>query len=705
MNSNENEKINGNAFGLQASMLEFSKKCRRISIKNIAAGVLNQDILELLKPFYYQQIHIDKNSQSCKAVLLDGDSAQRCIDELNNYLFRGQRLSVSLASCDFMLCVTQLPLTYSYDQFVSLITPFGTPERCFLVHSEYTGQSLGYGCVEFTSKESSIKAKNQLNGFQVHDNTLQVHWLDSIPTSYSGLYSRCLLVEDLPADLKDHRVLIQIFSMQLGNSLIHPSFCQLANPERSGCNFAIVEYEQSYQAEQAWAKLNRYQIGNQCINVSFCVPGPCGLVVLNALRASRDLKRDNPLGGLLPTPLPLMEQNSSFATAVSAAPSYLPPRKDYPFEIMPSSIDHEILKLQQSRDSQQRAALNGGLPLSCVENMSGWNQTSLNQQSIPNCPNSDGQQQRHPSDILGAPQQYKGLENIPVQYVSQYRSRSESVSSGESGIKHDSDDNVFEPLVRRRSSREDLALFDTDGSPSSQEDLSQTGKLCGDRKSSTNGGDVQLQFTRASIQSSQQQNGVSSNPLVFLREESQRSESTDSAYGGSQGSNSSGEYTEIRSNGNTKTSQHQMTNGCQVTSNMQNGHHATSNGYHAMNGYSMVHNGDTVATSNHGIFTGSSGEILHHHQANGMMNGNHHAAKMSDKNGFGLHCGGPTSAFSAFNGGCNVTMPQPRSVRNGMVQSSCISIPKPEFTKADDYTKIPLELCNEVNGLDRKSVV
>ena len=69
-----------------------------------------------------------------KAVLLDGDSAQRCIDELNNYLFRGQRLSVSLASCDFMLCVTQLPLTYSYDQFVSLITPFGTPERCFLVH-------------------------------------------------------------------------------------------------------------------------------------------------------------------------------------------------------------------------------------------------------------------------------------------------------------------------------------------------------------------------------------------------------------------------------------------------------------------------------------------------------------------------------------------------------------------------------------------
>jgi hypothetical protein len=378
-------------------MLEFGKKCRRISIKNIAAGVLNQDILELLKPYYYQQIHIDKNSQSCKAVLLDGDSAQHCIDELNNKLFRGQRLSVSLASCDFMLCVTQLPLTYSYDQFVSLITPFGTPERCFLVHSEYTGQSLGYGCVEFTSKESSIKAKNQLNGFQVQNNTLQVHWLDSIPTSYCGLYSRCLLVEDLPGDFKDHRLLIQIFTMHIQTSVIHPNFCQLANPERSGSNFAIVEYEQSYQAEQAWAKLNRYQIGNSCINVSFCVPGPCGLVVLNALRASRDLKRDNPLGGLLPTPLPLMEQNNVNSFATAAAPSYIPPRKDYPsFDIMPTSIDHEILKLQQQQnqlvDNQQRVAINGGLPLSCVENMTGWNQTSINQ-TLPThaCPTTDGE--------------------------------------------------------------------------------------------------------------------------------------------------------------------------------------------------------------------------------------------------------------------------------------------------------------------------
>lgn len=43
--------------------------------------------------------------------------------------------------------------------------------------------------------------------------------------------------------------------------------------------------------------------GGNTLRVTFCVPGPCGLVILNSLKASRDLKRNNPSGGLLPTPI------------------------------------------------------------------------------------------------------------------------------------------------------------------------------------------------------------------------------------------------------------------------------------------------------------------------------------------------------------------------------------------------------------------
>ena len=78
--------------------------------------------------FIYSYLHLGK------AVLLDGECAARCIDDLHGKFFRGQRLSVSLASCDFMLCITQLPVSFTHNQFLSLLAPYGTTERCFLVH-------------------------------------------------------------------------------------------------------------------------------------------------------------------------------------------------------------------------------------------------------------------------------------------------------------------------------------------------------------------------------------------------------------------------------------------------------------------------------------------------------------------------------------------------------------------------------------------
>ncbi|XP_039260662.2 uncharacterized protein LOC120336933 isoform X1 [Styela clava] len=296
--------IAGRDDGLASSQCEFNKKCRRISIKNMPLGINNQDISDLLKPYHYQQIHIDKMNLSCKAVLLDGESACRCMEDLHLKSFRGSQLIVSLASCDFMLCVTQLPALYTREQFLTLITPFGTPERCFLVHSEVNGLSKGYGCVEFTSKESSIKAKNHLNGKSIGQQTLQVHWLDTIPQTYSGLHSSCLLVENLPNSLKESNKLRELFS----HENIRPKFCQTSNCSER--DFLIVEYLTPAHAEVLWMKMNNHKIGSSILCVSFCVPGPCGLVVLNSLKASRDLKRNNPSGGLLPTPVQKLDVSS-----------------------------------------------------------------------------------------------------------------------------------------------------------------------------------------------------------------------------------------------------------------------------------------------------------------------------------------------------------------------------------------------------------
>ena len=52
--------------------------------------------------------------------------------------------------------------------------------------------SMGYGFLEFTSKSSAIKARNELHGceFIYKDGKkyrIQVHWIDRIPDNYEDL--------------------------------------------------------------------------------------------------------------------------------------------------------------------------------------------------------------------------------------------------------------------------------------------------------------------------------------------------------------------------------------------------------------------------------------------------------------------------------------------------------------------------------------
>nr|CAB3262749.1 uncharacterized protein LOC100182699 [Phallusia mammillata] len=501
----------------ETSKSEFNKKCRRVSLKNIPCGVLNQDILELLKPYFYQQIHIDKNSQSCKAVLLDGECAARCIADLNGKFFRGQRLLVSLASCDFMLCITQLPLSYTHNQFLNLLAPFGTSERCFLVHSNITGKSKGYGCVEFTSKESSIKAKNHLNGAAIGNHALQVHWLDTIPSDYNGLYSSCLLVENLPSDFTDNLLLLELFSQ-----FATPKFCQLANCEVN--NFGVVEYCDPMHAEDSWYRLNNHVIGNMAIKVSFCVPGPCGLVVLNALRASRDLKRANPTGGLLPTPVQPIDHS------VGSSILHLKKVAGVPCTNALGTIDTGILNANAVKDPEVQNLLSA-LHNRLAETNMAMSQAAPQMNSHPGLW-SQAQHVMNP----GLLNQFQQTENIPPHMIA-LRSRSGSISSCDSGARVE--DDVFEPT--RRKSQEDQF----DNYSHQHYNISQAEERIISREGSIKYQNNQRTDTRCTsiYDSSGQQNfvppSITNNPLLFLREDSQRSESADSAYSGSQGSSTS----------------------------------------------------------------------------------------------------------------------------------------------------------------------
>lgn len=155
--------------------------------------------------------------------LLNGDQAQDAIRTLHQTSVRGRDITVQLQPTDSLLCVTNLPYTVTAGQFQELVRSYGNIERCFLVYSDLTGHSKGYGFVEYMKKDSASRARSELLGKPLGDRALMVQWADvNQLTSADHLHSKCLCVDRLPLDFEDSEELAHIFSESY-----KPVFCQV----------------------------------------------------------------------------------------------------------------------------------------------------------------------------------------------------------------------------------------------------------------------------------------------------------------------------------------------------------------------------------------------------------------------------------------------------------------------------------------------
>lgn len=96
--------------------------------------------------------------------LLNGDQAQDAIRSLHHSTVRGRLINVTLQPTDSLLCLTNLPHTFTAQQLEELVRSYGNIERSFLVYSELTGHSKGYGFVEYMKKDSASRARSELLG-------------------------------------------------------------------------------------------------------------------------------------------------------------------------------------------------------------------------------------------------------------------------------------------------------------------------------------------------------------------------------------------------------------------------------------------------------------------------------------------------------------------------------------------------------------
>ncbi|XP_054861270.1 ribonucleoprotein PTB-binding 2 isoform X2 [Amphiprion ocellaris] len=271
---------------------------RKILIKNLPPDTTNQEVHEILKEYELKYCFVDRNKGTAFVTLLNGDQAQDAIRSLHHSTVRGRLINVTLQPTDSLLCLTNLPHTFTAQQFEELVRSYGNIERSFLVYSELTGHSKGYGFVEYMKKDSASRARSELLGRPLEDRSLMVQWMDVNQLSQEeNLHSKCLCVDRLPLDLCDSEELTQLFS-----ETYKPVFCQLAQDEGSPVRgFGVVEYESAEQAEAVLIEMDRTLVGGQEVRLSLCTPGTSGRSTLAALIAAQGMILSN-RKGLLPEP-------------------------------------------------------------------------------------------------------------------------------------------------------------------------------------------------------------------------------------------------------------------------------------------------------------------------------------------------------------------------------------------------------------------
>ncbi|XP_077185891.1 ribonucleoprotein PTB-binding 1 isoform X1 [Paroedura picta] len=289
---------------LERSARQFRNR-RKVLIRGLPTDVANQEVHDLLSDYELKYCFVDKYKGTAFVTLLNGEQAESAIQKFHLSQLRDKEITVQLQPTDALLCIANLPQLYTQQQFEDLVRPFGNLERCFLVYSEATGHSKGYGFVEYMKKDSAARAKSDLLGKQLGTRTLYVHWTDVNQLTSDLLHSKCLCVDKLPHSYGDIEELRQAFS-----AVCPPVFCQLACGQDGQLKgFAVVEYESAEIAEMVQQATNGMALAGNHVRVSFCAPGPPGRSMLAALIAAQAtaLNRGK---GLLPEPNLLQILNS-----------------------------------------------------------------------------------------------------------------------------------------------------------------------------------------------------------------------------------------------------------------------------------------------------------------------------------------------------------------------------------------------------------
>ncbi|CAK9302818.1 unnamed protein product [Gordionus sp. m RMFG-2023] len=147
------------------------------------------------------------------------------------------------------LIVNYLPQTMTQEEMKSLFQSVGEVDSCKLIKDKATGQSLGYGFVNYTKEANAEKAINTLNSLKLQNKTIKVSFARPSSEFIKGAN---LYVAGLPKHWSQPE-LENLFS-EFGKIITSRILCDNMSGLSKGVGF--VRFDQRNEAEKSIQKLN-----------------------------------------------------------------------------------------------------------------------------------------------------------------------------------------------------------------------------------------------------------------------------------------------------------------------------------------------------------------------------------------------------------------------------------------------------------------
>lgn len=147
------------------------------------------------------------------------------------------------------LIVNYLPQTMTQEEIRSLFSSIGEVESCKLIRDKVTGQSLGYGFVNYHNPEDAGKAIQTLNGLRLQNKTIKVSYARPSSEAIKGAN---LYVSGLPKHMTQPD-LERLFA-SCGAIITSRILCDNITGLSKGVGF--IRFDQRQEAERAIQKLN-----------------------------------------------------------------------------------------------------------------------------------------------------------------------------------------------------------------------------------------------------------------------------------------------------------------------------------------------------------------------------------------------------------------------------------------------------------------